>query len=461
MTSPPPDLDEKRNTSSAEDNAQSSKSTSSKKGKGGARWRSGGKPKLFQCTGFGDCRMIFTRSEHLARHARKHTGEKPFKCIVAGCGRMFSRFDNMMQHTQTHSHGARGTKAKSAAKKTGQPKARTTAKRKWYRREWEYSDDEDSIHSSVELEGDELELSEDEDDEILRSKLERRDSGDRFKKSSQEDIDDDGQSQRSLSNSSSANNSVKSTPEPSRRYLSRPTLNAYPRRNSHPPSFEYLPRAPYTPISPSYPPLLKLQHSWPNSLSNNGPLPTIPMSPHSPPKAGYKHIYESKPAQHVPLSSLLHRPVSSYFLQQSISCTRVTQQRPGIDQSPALGMMWPLNWFSTPAHGPNVIPQSPNSLEDERSTPPLTSSPPARPGRRLSVHDLCNPIESLQDAFLPSPKMAHASLPGYRALLPKIRFGAQDFKEEDDCIDLTADEMDALVGFSKLYSCTTQKVEPL
>ncbi|KAI8082873.1 uncharacterized protein BX664DRAFT_249893, partial [Halteromyces radiatus] len=67
-----------------------------------ARKSRGGKPKLFQCTGYGDCRMVFTRSEHLARHMRKHTGEKPFKCVVPGCNRMFSRFDNMMQHTQTH-----------------------------------------------------------------------------------------------------------------------------------------------------------------------------------------------------------------------------------------------------------------------------------------------------------------------------------------------------------------------
>ena len=28
------------------------------------------KQRLFQCTGYGDCRMVFTRSEHLARHAR-------------------------------------------------------------------------------------------------------------------------------------------------------------------------------------------------------------------------------------------------------------------------------------------------------------------------------------------------------------------------------------------------------
>ncbi|CAO3703786.1 unnamed protein product [Rhizopus stolonifer] len=59
-------------------------------------------PKQFRCTGYGQCNMVFTRSEHLARHERKHTGEKPYKCVVENCGRMFSRFDNMMQHTQTH-----------------------------------------------------------------------------------------------------------------------------------------------------------------------------------------------------------------------------------------------------------------------------------------------------------------------------------------------------------------------
>ncbi|KAI8342897.1 hypothetical protein BC941DRAFT_409856 [Chlamydoabsidia padenii] len=58
--------------------------------------------KLFQCTGYGDCKMVFTRGEHLARHVRKHTGEKPYPCIIPDCNKSFSRFDNMMQHTQTH-----------------------------------------------------------------------------------------------------------------------------------------------------------------------------------------------------------------------------------------------------------------------------------------------------------------------------------------------------------------------
>lgn len=53
---------------------------------------------MFQCRGFGDCRMVFTRSEHLARHVRKHTGERPFRCH---CGKAFSRLDNLRQHAQT------------------------------------------------------------------------------------------------------------------------------------------------------------------------------------------------------------------------------------------------------------------------------------------------------------------------------------------------------------------------
>ncbi|KAH3673150.1 hypothetical protein WICMUC_003873 [Wickerhamomyces mucosus] len=68
-------------------------STSKKKVKG----------RTFQCTGFPECKMTFTRSEHLARHIRKHTGERPFEC--PHCSRKFSRLDNLRQHKQTvHAH---------------------------------------------------------------------------------------------------------------------------------------------------------------------------------------------------------------------------------------------------------------------------------------------------------------------------------------------------------------------
>ncbi|KAB5513153.1 hypothetical protein GE09DRAFT_981209 [Coniochaeta sp. 2T2.1] len=56
------------------------------------------KTQRFYCTGYPPCKLSFTRSEHLARHIRKHTGERPFTCH---CSRKFSRLDNLRQHAQT------------------------------------------------------------------------------------------------------------------------------------------------------------------------------------------------------------------------------------------------------------------------------------------------------------------------------------------------------------------------
>lgn len=54
-----------------------------------------GKPRLHQCA---VCLRSFARLEHLKRHERSHTKEKPFDCGV--CGRKFSRRDLLLRHAE-------------------------------------------------------------------------------------------------------------------------------------------------------------------------------------------------------------------------------------------------------------------------------------------------------------------------------------------------------------------------
>ncbi|KAL2127903.1 hypothetical protein VTI74DRAFT_10002 [Chaetomium olivicolor] len=53
------------------------------------------------------CGTTFSRPEHLARHRKSHTREKPFRCPV--CGKNFARQDVMSRHAATHDQDERVT----------------------------------------------------------------------------------------------------------------------------------------------------------------------------------------------------------------------------------------------------------------------------------------------------------------------------------------------------------------
>eukprot|EP00042_Codosiga_hollandica_P031157 m.186588 g.186588 ORF g.186588 m.186588 type:complete len:225 (+) comp53566_c0_seq1:491-1165(+) len=57
------------------------------------------------------CPRAFGRQDHLELHMLRHCGERPHACQIPGCGRRFTRFDELKRHMGSKFHLARARRA--------------------------------------------------------------------------------------------------------------------------------------------------------------------------------------------------------------------------------------------------------------------------------------------------------------------------------------------------------------
>ncbi|KAL0085557.1 C2H2-type zinc finger transcription factor [Phycomyces blakesleeanus] len=72
----------------------------------------GSQSKRYKCN---YCSKEFTRPSSLITHTYSHTGEKPFKCPIEGCGRHFSVVSNLRRHAKIHSANTLSTSSSSSS----------------------------------------------------------------------------------------------------------------------------------------------------------------------------------------------------------------------------------------------------------------------------------------------------------------------------------------------------------
>ncbi|ORZ25151.1 hypothetical protein BCR42DRAFT_315390 [Absidia repens] len=102
-------LSSSSSSSSSDDYQQHGRPLNSRNGNGGnpitspssSSTTNSNTPRRYKCT---VCVKRFTRPSSLATHMHSHTGEKPYKCIVDGCGRRFSVVSNLRRHAKIHVH---------------------------------------------------------------------------------------------------------------------------------------------------------------------------------------------------------------------------------------------------------------------------------------------------------------------------------------------------------------------